>query len=100
LHFVTPVLPSAGYDKQQRSREQPLRKTIGWSEGDLSDYSRLLNPLGQPDARLTIFLAVIVARLERKNASDQGEHPVVVAVKRDSDGAWRRVRDIKLQAVK
>ncbi|MGI8481724.1 MAG: protocatechuate 3,4-dioxygenase [Chthoniobacterales bacterium] len=35
---------------------------------------------------------------ELKNASDQGGHPfvVVVALKRDSDGVWRGVRDIKL----
>jgi protocatechuate 3,4-dioxygenase beta subunit len=37
---------------------------------------------------------------ELKNAADNGGHPVVVALNRGSDGIWRGVRDIKLQAVK
>jgi protocatechuate 3,4-dioxygenase, beta subunit len=39
---------------------------------------------------------------ELKNASAPGGRPfvVVVALKRDSDGVWRGVRDIKLQSVK
>jgi len=37
---------------------------------------------------------------ELKNAADNGGHPVVVELKRDRDGVWRGVRDIKLQAVK
>ncbi|MBA3881806.1 MAG: protocatechuate 3,4-dioxygenase [Chthoniobacterales bacterium] len=34
---------------------------------------------------------------ELKNAADNGGHPVVVDLKRGSDGVWRGVRDIKLQ---
>ena len=37
---------------------------------------------------------------ELKNQNDQGGHPVVVSVKRGSDGVWGGVRDIKLKAVK
>jgi protocatechuate 3,4-dioxygenase, beta subunit len=37
---------------------------------------------------------------ELKNAAANGAHPVVVELKRGSDGIWRGVRDIKLQAVK
>jgi protocatechuate 3,4-dioxygenase beta subunit len=37
---------------------------------------------------------------ERKNDAANGEHPVVVELKRGGDGIWRGVRDIKLQAVK
>jgi hypothetical protein len=32
--------------------------------------------------------------------ADQGAHLFIVALKRDSDGVWRGVRVIKLQAVK
>lgn len=34
---------------------------------------------------------------ELKNAADHGGHPVIVDVKRGSDGVWRGVRDITLQ---
>jgi len=37
---------------------------------------------------------------ELKNAADNGGHPVVVELKRGSDGVWRGERDIRLQAVK
>jgi len=35
LHFETPILPSDGYDKQQRRCEQLSRRTIGSSDADL-----------------------------------------------------------------
>jgi protocatechuate 3,4-dioxygenase beta subunit len=37
---------------------------------------------------------------ELKNAAENGSHPVVVELKRDSDGVWRGERDITLKAVK
>jgi protocatechuate 3,4-dioxygenase beta subunit len=37
---------------------------------------------------------------ERAHASEQGSHPVIVSLKRGSDGVWRGVRDIKLVAAK
>jgi protocatechuate 3,4-dioxygenase beta subunit len=37
---------------------------------------------------------------ELKNAADNGGHPVVVGLKRGSDGVWRGERDITLKAVK
>jgi protocatechuate 3,4-dioxygenase, beta subunit len=37
---------------------------------------------------------------ELKNAADNGGHPVIVELKRGSDGVWRGERDITLKAVK
>jgi protocatechuate 3,4-dioxygenase beta subunit len=37
---------------------------------------------------------------EKAKMEKEGERPVIVEVKRDSNGIWRGVRDIKLQAAK
>ncbi len=37
---------------------------------------------------------------EQAKAGEQGSHPFVVPLRRDADGVWRGVRDIKLQSVK
>jgi protocatechuate 3,4-dioxygenase beta subunit len=37
---------------------------------------------------------------EKARKAKEGEHPVIIELKRDKDGIWRGERDIKLQSVK